>query len=303
MQRFAKILCVPMSATVDVPAEMERAVEVAEANDAALTLFGVAPEPPKLQRLLKVGGKHGSLAEAVQAGLTEVLTTWAQRFTDRRPIAVEVVTGGHKPVEVVREVIRSGHDLVAIATDNSPDASATIRRILRKCPCPVWVFQPRHTGGVLAAIDPDHDPALILSILDHAKAQATERGIDLHIVYAWQFYGSTPLLGSDYTAMGVAAIEMLHRDVEQAHRDAFHTVLAASEIEPGEHAHLVELPPSDAIEDLIAGYDIDLLVMGTVGRGGIEGFLMGNTAERVLNAVECSVLVLKPSDFVSPVKI
>ena len=45
----------------------------------------------------------------------------------------------------------------------------------------------------------------------------------------------------------------------------------------------------------------DLLVIGSVARTGIQGFLMGNTAEEVLSNVNCDVLTLKPNGFVSPV--
>ena len=41
--------------------------------------------------------------------------------------------------------------------------------------------------------------------------------------------------------------------------------------------------------------------MGTLARTGIEGYLIGNTAETVLQRVECSVLTTKPDGFVSPV--
>ncbi len=47
---------------------------------------------------------------------------------------------------------------------------------------------------------------------------------------------------------------------------------------------------------------IDLLVLGTIGRSGIAGLLMGNTAERILNKVECSVLAVKPEGFVSSIR-
>jgi len=40
--------------------------------------------------------------------------------------------------------------------------------------------------------------------------------------------------------------------------------------------------------------------MGTVCRTGIAGFLIGNTAENVLNDVDCSVLTVKPEGFASP---
>ena len=63
------------------------------------------------------------------------------------------------------------------------------------------------------------------------------------------------------------------------------------------------IPHHDDIDVLInvVDKDIDLLVMGTVCRTGIAGFLIGNTAEEVLNQVGCSVLTLKPEGFVTPV--
>ena len=42
--------------------------------------------------------------------------------------------------------------------------------------------------------------------------------------------------------------------------------------------------------------------MGTVGRTGIPGFFIGNTAEGILTQVNCSVLTVKPVGFESPVK-
>jgi len=41
----------------------------------------------------------------------------------------------------------------------------------------------------------------------------------------------------------------------------------------------------------------DLLVMGSVARSGIPGLVVGNTAEKILGHVDCSVLVLKPKGF------
>ena len=48
---------------------------------------------------------------------------------------------------------------------------------------------------------------------------------------------------------------------------------------------------------------IDFVVMGTVCWTGVPGFLTGNSAENVLQQVDCSVLAIKPKGFVSPVKL
>ena len=54
---------------------------------------------------------------------------------------------------------------------------------------------------------------------------------------------------------------------------------------------------------MIKKLQADLVVMGTVARTGIAGLLIGNTAEAILEQVQCSVLAVKPPGFVSPVKL
>ncbi len=49
-------------------------------------------------------------------------------------------------------------------------------------------------------------------------------------------------------------------------------------------------------------HDIDLIVMGTHGRGAITHMLMGSTAERVVRKAPCPVLTVRPEthEFVLP---
>lgn len=44
-------------------------------------------------------------------------------------------------------------------------------------------------------------------------------------------------------------------------------------------------------------YDIDLIVMGTHGRGAIAHLLMGSVAEKVVRKAPCAVLTVRPTDF------
>jgi hypothetical protein len=46
---------------------------------------------------------------------------------------------------------------------------------------------------------------------------------------------------------------------------------------------------------------VDLVVMGTVARRGLAGLITGNTAERLLHGLSCSLLAIKPEGFVTPV--
>ena len=47
----------------------------------------------------------------------------------------------------------------------------------------------------------------------------------------------------------------------------------------------------------------ELVVMGTVGRTGIPGYIIGNTAESVLGELDCLILAVKPAEFVSPITV
>lgn len=67
--------------------------------------------------------------------------------------------------------------------------------------------------------------------------------------------------------------------------------------------HSIEGDACSVIPEVAAREQVDLIVMGTVARVGLEGYFIGNTAETVLNRVACSVLTIKPEGFVSPIKL
>jgi nucleotide-binding universal stress UspA family protein len=67
--------------------------------------------------------------------------------------------------------------------------------------------------------------------------------------------------------------------------------------------HVVTETPDHAVLHHIEKFAVELMAMGTVARTGISGFLTGNTAERLLPQIPCSVLAVKPRGFVSPLSV
>ena len=65
--------------------------------------------------------------------------------------------------------------------------------------------------------------------------------------------------------------------------------------------HVGLTSPTRAVLEAVEHLDPDLVVLGSVSRGGIAGLLIGNTAERLLGRLDCSILTVKPDDFVCPV--
>lgn len=205
-------------------------------------------------------------------------------------------------LEIIRAVQRGEADLVLVARHNLPGGGlglgSVTRKLMRKCPCPVWVVKPggrSETGVIVAATD-----------LTPVGNLAVELGAELarlfhsefDVVYAWPLPLAVPVLPE----LDVPAQSRI--DVEQhqaAARQRFEQALALIQLPTNTRRHLPCGAPSVAIQAVLEERSADLLVMGSVSRGGIAGLLLGNTAERLLDRVQSSLLTIKPTDFVSPV--
>jgi nucleotide-binding universal stress UspA family protein len=118
--------------------------------------------------------------------------------------------------------------------------------------------------------------------LTYGRALARTFGARLHLLHAME---NSFLRASfaDPTAYGTAMLRTLH---EQVTADDFSAL----------KAHVV-LETSDSAADAITAYaksaNIDLIVMGTNGRGAVAQLLMGSVAERVVRTAQCPVLTVK----------
>ena len=61
---------------------------------------------------------------------------------------------------------------------------------------------------------------------------------------------------------------------------------------PRDHIHLKKGKAADVIRDTARELDVDLIIVGTVGRDGIKGRVVGNTGERLLDQTHSDLLVL-----------
>ena len=90
------------------------------------------------------------------------------------------------------------------------------------------------------------------------------------------------------------------KNEEQEYKNSIR-VLANEYEESSFDQELVKGKPKLIIPEFVNSNDIDIVVMGTIGRSGIPGLLIGNTSETVLQAVHSSVITLQPENWVSPV--
>ena len=61
--------------------------------------------------------------------------------------------------------------------------------------------------------------------------------------------------------------------------------------------HLKRGKAHEVIPDFARKHQIDLVIMGNFGRKGLDGFFVGNTAEKILCQTDVSLLLVKSHDF------
>ncbi len=228
--------------------------------------------------------------------------------------------------EVIHEVLREGHDLV-IKVPEDPSWLAlqfgsNDIHLLRKCPCPVWFITcqaPKAYRRILAAVDLPGGYAaeewetretLNRQILEMAGSMALAEFAELHVVHVWEAIGEGVMRSASFR-MPEEEVAAYLDGVRRHHEASLDALLHELESAMGSgtlaflkpRTHLVRGSPSKEIPALAERLKADLVVMGTVGRSGIPGLIMGNTAETVLYQLDCSVVAIKPPGFVSPVAV
>jgi nucleotide-binding universal stress UspA family protein len=164
--------------------------------------------------------------------------------------------------------------------------------LLRHCACPVWVTKPGMPAlprAILAATDRS---AVGERVVAWAASVAEATGAELHVVHSLQLPMEVQMRGSG------AEEEWYERTRAEARAELSAQVSAAGL--PGKVGiHVGLTSPTHAVLDGCERLSPELLVMGTISRSGIAGRVVGNTAERLLGRVECSILAVKPEGFVS----
>lgn len=310
MNRFKDILYVADGAVDSCPA-LERAVDLANSNGARLTLFDVIPDrrPPG-----ELEGRFGiDLQRAMREEREARLDDLVARLRDTGAAVTRRVVDGAPFVEVVRAVIRDGHDMV-IKEARPPDSfvkrslGSTDLHLLRKCPCPIWIDRPEAAlpyQTVLAAVDVGEtgDERAAQLIMDLATSVAEREGADLAVVHAWQLEGEA-LLRSGRTGLLPEQVDQLLNELRERYRERLGALLSDYGMrvdDPG--VHLIKGEAAPTVRDLSRDLRADLIVMGTLGRSGLPGVFIGSTAEDLLQTTQASVLAIKPYDFVTPVAV
>ncbi len=300
MPPFKSIL-VDVDATATAHPALERAIRLAQSSGATLTITDVMAFPHAGSSL------PPDLEEDIVREQRQQLARIADRVKGVRAESKLLV--GRPATALIQEVLRSSHDLLmrSHARDlTSPAArafGAVDMELLRKCPCPVLLARhgtpapgPRILAAIDASTDKPDEQALNAKIIELTLLMASCLGAaPPQLLHAWAPF-------AELKVRRHSTDERFAAYVEDARQGAAASLARLVQTVEGRTQPLLRRGAADeVIPAFVVAEGIDLVVMGTVARSGISGMLIGNTAERILRKLPCSVLAVKPDGFVSPV--
>jgi len=304
----------------DTQIAVESAAALAREHDAKLEVIACVEPPQDLAIIARLAGEppDSLVAEAVAQTRAEVRAR-LDSIVPKLDIAFEVLVG-KSYLEIIGYVASRQCDFVVkkaeplVGMDRFLFAS-TDQHLLRKCPCPVWLqtegaaTRPKR---ILAAVDLDLDDAaepetlqaLNRRVVDVACKVAGQRPAEIIVLHAWDAIGDGMIWAFSGNRDARMSADHYVNALLDSRRKEMHRLLDAAGKAHGPdlalRPHLVRGNPETVISQQSHEIEADLVVMGTVARTGLSGVFIGNTAENIINSLECPVLAVKPEGFVSP---
>lgn len=288
-------------------AALAQAFSLAKATGAELTLAHAIPMTRETMEGLVANPWY---AAANVEDIERRLRHGADERLDEQlaPYQGQGVTLRHKTLwgtaylEIIHAVQEEDYDVAVVGTRGLSPVSrflvgSTAARLARKCPCPVWIAKPRPGNELRSILAPIDFSDASRKSLQLAASLAAETGSALHVLYVLVDEPEFDLLP-------------FSPDVERSQRQRLMRRQAVTQLKQFVDDLQLPSPASLHVERgevsrrIVATgrrLDVDLTVMGTVGRGGFSGLLTGNTAERVLQAIDRPLLAVKPDNFISPI--
>lgn len=299
------------AANLAAPARLaaRQAFQVAAAMNASVDLVCVLPD---ISTGL-FGSEEASAAEAeidrveAEAVLADLISQYAAIFGESE--STSTVTFGRPWLEILRAAGTDRDNLILCGTREQGAISrllfgSTGLKLLRNSACPVWLVKPRIDDDadidVLAATDLSE---VGRDILDGGVRLGQSLPVRLNILHVIDDDLDRQMARTGVSEEELAAYRKKNKESaeETLHEQLSHTDYRT--VEKGVQVHLAEGPADACILSAIEELDIDLLIMATSGLGGIPGMLFGNTAERLVSQLPCSILAIKPDDFACPIEL
>lgn len=280
---FDRIL-VPTDGSDGATVAFDHALELAAAHDGMVHVINVADTARD-----SVTSIRGRVVDALEQEGARIVREATERATERGvPIVTEVLQGD--PYRTIIDYAATHDiDLVVIPRRGQRGVAqallgSTTERVVRRAEPPVLTVPPdgdvRHPYRTILVATDGSDPA----------ATALSVGVDLAVADG---------ASVDLLSVVEATIPGLDAQASEERVDEILDAAATTASEAGVGDVSTRRTAGESVAGSIREYagngDIDLVVVGTHGRSGIERYLLGSVAERLVRTASVPVLTVRPT--------
>lgn len=310
MSGFQKILAV-IDPGEEEQKSLKRALELANKSHGEVTAFlTIYDFSYEMTTMLSVEERE-MMRQAVIDDRVEWLNSVVESMPPQVDVKVDVIVVWHnRPYEsIIIQAIAENYDLIVKGTQQHDTLKSVIFtptdwHLLRKSPTSVLLVKDHdwpEGGQILGAVNVGSEDASHISLNKRITETCIGMGSllkgNVHLVNS--FPGTPVNIAIEIPEFDPqsynASVKDYHQNNMTHHAESFGIL--------PENCYVKEGLPEDVIPQVAKQLDAELVILGTVGRQGISAALIGNTAEHVIDMMNCDVLALKPEGFESPIKI
>ncbi|MDG2013575.1 MAG: universal stress protein, partial [Pirellulaceae bacterium] len=283
---------------------LETATNLAQQHDSTVTVVDTVRAPSRSSLFFSTNAED--IFKMIVADKQKRLDKTAERFLDLGVKAESKLLHGKSSEAITREALEQEADLVIRYKKGSQSRypglfGNTARNLMRICPAPLLFVgeTPLKNPKVMACVNAEHVDAENSAIFSNTEKMGCVAE-NLSALYCW----SVP--GQQY---------MKHYLSEQAFQETLDesTAVYRKLFEQLKEKHATPIfgdrvffeygEPVDVIPEFCQKENIDIVVMSSASQTHPVKRLLGSTIESVIDKIPCSLLVVKQSDFVCPVKL
>jgi universal stress protein A len=226
---------------------------------------------------------------------------YLRRLCDAHNVAEHHLLEGHAATLIQQHADDHGHDLVMLGTHGRSGIrrllGSTANAVLHGTRCNVLAVRVPGEGievrpardkyrHILAAVDLSDESH---QVLDIAQILGEQERAELNVVHVIKPFHHT------YAGISPATVADVGIRFEQEADQQAHANLQAMALRrglPTEAVHVRHGAPHLEIQGLVRELNVDMLVVGTHGKHGVE-LLLGSVANAVIHGITCDVLAVR----------
>lgn len=249
--------------------------------------------------------------DAMRRGVIHQREQWMRKIaepylSEHFDFDVKVVWHNRPYEAIIGEVFSGEHDIVIKGTRKhdileSVLFTPTDWHLLRKCPTPVLLVKNEewpHGASIIASVHVASEIEAHLDLNDKMVEQllclSSRLDAKPYLVNAY------PVTPANITIELPEFDPTAYTDAVRGHHLTAMKALRQKHGLGEEYTLVAQGLPEDVIPKAARELNAGMCIIGTTGRTGLSAVFIGNTAEHVIDKIDCDILALKPQGYISP---